>query len=348
MKNRSWMVVAALALVAMMVGVAQADVVGIPLVRVGDAGNTADLSTGYGAVAYTYYIGQTDVTDAQYCAFLNAKLPDISDPATGTVLPDDTYGLYNVNMMTQVYGGINYDPNAASGSKFSVKTGYTAMPVNYVSWYDAVRFVNWLQNGQGNGDTETGTYTITNGGQNSGIVSARATPTGNEWVLPSEDEWYKAAYYKGGGINSGYWTYATQSNTLPTSQAPPGGVNSANYYSSTTGYALTGTKSFNPSLDYMTNVGSYASSVSAYGTLDQNGDVWQWNEALIGGTSRGLRGGSFYDLSTLMASSYRNNYDPSYEADGFGFRVALVPEPGSLTLLVCGAIIGLIWRKRRS
>ena len=37
------------------------------------------------------------------------------------------------------------------------------MPVNYVDFYDALRFANWMNNGQGNGDTETGAYTLLGG-----------------------------------------------------------------------------------------------------------------------------------------------------------------------------------------
>ena len=74
-------------------------------------------------------------------------------------------------------------------------------------------------------------------------ASQRATwAAGNNktyWLLPSENEWYKAAFYKGGSANAGYWTYATQSNNPPTSEPPPGGASSANYCSPTTGYALT-------------------------------------------------------------------------------------------------------------
>ena len=34
----------------------------------------------------------------------------------------------------------------------------------FVNWYDSVRFANWLSNGQGGGDTETGSYTLVGGG----------------------------------------------------------------------------------------------------------------------------------------------------------------------------------------
>ena len=86
-------------------------------------------------------------------------------------------------------------------------------PVIYVSWFDCVRYCNWLHNGKGNGSTESGAYTIPDG-----RTSGNAVPSNNDakYHLPTENEWYKAAYYKGNGTNAGYWTYATQSNTDPT------------------------------------------------------------------------------------------------------------------------------------
>jgi formylglycine-generating enzyme len=87
-------------------------------------------------------------------------------------------------------------------------------PVNYVSWFDAARVSNWLMNGAtSSSSTETGAYTL-NGGQTSG--TAPAVNPGATFYVPTEDQWYKAAYYKGGGTNAGYWNYATQSDTAPT------------------------------------------------------------------------------------------------------------------------------------
>lgn len=65
----------------------------IPTVLVGDPGNAADPTTGYGSVAYTYHIGKTEVTNAQYATFLNA------------VAATDTNNLYNTDMAGQ-FGGI--------------------------------------------------------------------------------------------------------------------------------------------------------------------------------------------------------------------------------------------------
>jgi hypothetical protein len=81
-----------------------------------------------------------------------------------------------------------------------------------VSWFDAARFANWMQNGQGSGDTETGAYTLVEG-QTTGAAPARNA--GAEYYVPTENQWYKAAFYKGGGTNAGYWNFATGSDSAP-------------------------------------------------------------------------------------------------------------------------------------
>jgi sulfatase modifying factor 1 len=141
----------------MLVGcVVDAGAVTIAWSPVGDPGNANDPFTLglYGSVGYSYNIGTYDVTNNQYVEFLNAK-----DPTGANVL-----GLYSagsvIGMSNATFGGINYNAGAADGSKYSVISGNGNHPVNYVTWYDTLRFANWLNNGQGNGDTESGAYTL--------------------------------------------------------------------------------------------------------------------------------------------------------------------------------------------
>ncbi len=164
------------------------------------------------------------------------------------------------------------------------------------------------------------------------------------WI-PSESEWYKAAYYdpnKGGAGVGGYWAQATQSNTMTTNDIGVAGA--ANYYDAN-GYAVyTGSGA---GTWVLTDVGAYGlNSDSAYGTNDQAGNVWEWNDAVISGSSRGLRGGSESNAANYLASSFRNDGVPSLENYNIGFRVASVPEPTSLVLTMLAGGVMLARRKR--
>ncbi|TSA08372.1 MAG: hypothetical protein D4R77_02945, partial [Planctomycetaceae bacterium] len=224
-------------------------------VTVGDAGNAADTNTGslYGAVSYSYQIGAYDVTGSQYTAFLNA------------VGKTDTYALYNVNMGTNTTVAQISQSGIAGTYTYAVMNSTGQRPVSYVSWFDSARFSNWMSNGQLNGaqtstTTENGAYNV-NGATSGNVVAANATnpntglaPT---YRIPLENEWYKAAYYKGGSTNAGYWTYATQSNVAPGTTIGSS-ANQANY----NGVIPIG---------HATDVGSFTGSGSFYGTFDQSG-----------------------------------------------------------------------------
>jgi formylglycine-generating enzyme required for sulfatase activity len=107
----------------------------------------------YGSVADTYLIGKYEVTNAQYAEFLNA------------VTATDSYSLYSTRMAESRSGGITQGGSDGSYS-YTVKEGFANKPVNFVSFWDALRFANWLHNGQPseaqNGmTTEDGAYTTT-------------------------------------------------------------------------------------------------------------------------------------------------------------------------------------------
>jgi formylglycine-generating enzyme required for sulfatase activity len=307
---------------------------------VGDAGNAADPATFRGSVPYVYQMGKYDVTNAQYMEFLNAK-----DPTGANAL-----GLYDSRMTTDLnVAGIAFDGGAASGPRYSAISGAENHPVAYVSWYSAVRFANWLNNGQGNADTESGSYTLLGGTRvpSNGISLTRNA--GANVVLPTENEWYKAAYYKGGGASAGYWLYATQSDVRPASAPPGSGPNSANYLSDDGKYALTGSSIHDPSQNYLTDVGAYIGSPSAYGTFDQNGDLFQWLETAepsLPSAFRLDRGGDWSTSGDFMESSISNS-DADVASEAFlGFRVAQVPEPtGTLALLLLG--VGVLTHRMR-
>jgi formylglycine-generating enzyme required for sulfatase activity len=226
-------------------------------------------------------------------------------------------------------GGISFNNSNPAGSKYSVIAGRGNHPVNYVTWYEAARFTNWLDNGQGNGDTESGTYTLLGGTPTPSNGLSITRNAGATIFLPSENEWYKAAYYN--PATNSYFRYPTRSDTAPDAEAPPGGSNSANY---------------GPVVGNPTDVGAYTGTASPYGAFDMGGDVYQWNEVLVSGLFRGLRGGSFVDIPVALQSSNRGVSTVPGGIAIDGFRVASVPEPstGLLAVLACG----LVWWKRKS
>lgn len=290
----------------------------IDTVPVGNIGNAADSrvmsdgTSGYGSVAYAYRVGTTEVTNAQYAAFLNA------------VAATDANTLYNPSMGGAV-GGIAR--SGASGSYvYSTINGRENHPVNYVSFWDAARFANWLHNGQptgaqSNATTEDGAYTLTPGGISANTVTRN---TGWQWAVTSEDEWYKAAYYQPvsqGGDPSNYWLHAISSNVVTTADANFSGV-----------------------IGDTVPAGAYAANF--YGAFDMSGNSWEWNESIIG-SSRGFRGGTFDLNDFYMRADYRNDGPggPGAEAHGLGFRVTQIPGTSSVALLALG---GLGAARRRS
>ncbi len=316
---------------------AAAQAVTIPTVPVGNAGNAGEVQSQgtFGAVSYDYLIATTEVTNAQYAAFLSAKA--VSDPL----------GLYNTNMGSNARGGITQ--SGVSGSfTYAAKTNMADKPVNFVSWYDAIRFTNWLHNGQGSGDTETGAYTLEGGTAtpSNGLTITRNS--GATWFLTSEDEWYKGAYYDPtlAGGSGDCWDYPTQSNTAPTVATANSVGDISNPGANVANYNLGA--DWNIQNGNVTTVGSAgALSDSFYGTADQGGNVWEWNEALISGSGRGLRGGSWFDNSSNLLASSRFDVSPTSEGSAFGFRVATVPEPGTAVLGMIGCVLMLWWSKRR-
>jgi formylglycine-generating enzyme len=286
----------------------------IDFVDVGNAGNANDAGAGggsysspYGGVGYyyrisTYEISQSDITNAT------------------------ASGLSNVT------GG------AHTGNE----------PAAKISWYEAAAFVNWMNTS--NGHQAAYDLTFSSGWSMTAWGASNQAATGVDsgtnayrhkdayYFLPSEDEWYKAAYHQNDGVTANYWDYATGSNTIPTAVA-----------SGTT----SGTAVFNgPSDPADVNL---AGGLSPYGTMGQNGNVWEWNESAFDGVNnltdevRWIRGGNWDNAENGLRSSNQSNLTPTVEFLSVGFRVASIPEPSSIVmLLLTFAASALLLRRRFS
>lgn len=321
---------------------ASAHAVSMSTVLVTDAGNAPDHdefgAPSHGAVNYNYRIGKYEVTNAQYAEFLNAKAA--ADP----------YGLFNANMGSNARGGITRTGSSGSYT-YAVKSNMGNKPVNYVSLFDAMRFSNWMHNGQGSGNTEHGAYPLNGVAVPAGQVDRQA---GAKWFLPTQDEWHKAAYYQpslAGGDVDGYWHYATRSNTLPTQAF----INNPTFDIANPGFNVA---NYDLGVGFQTTVGSAGPlSRSYYGTYDQSGNVEEWTDATGDpGASNSYavyrRGGSYneslagpgYNISAYGALYSFSTTELSY----VGFRMATVPEPSSMALAAAGCLMagGWNWTRR--
>lgn len=307
-----------------------ANKVTIDFVTVGDPGNAPSKKTSrdernLGSVAAPYQIGKYEVTAHQYCDFLNA------------VAAVDTFQLYDKRMSSDKKVEVISRIKTAVGYHYEVKNGRGDFPITYVSWLEAARFCNWMHNGQpvgpqGPTTTERGAYEL-NGATIFKINLEKQYCSANPdatYFIPTEDQWCKAAYYKGGSSNAGYWMYPTQSDDAPghTIGDQP---NQANYKESE------GNEEKNPSL---TPVNAFTGSCSYYGVFDMGGNVWEWTDApcFEGGDYKVLtyyiHGGSWNSvkaLDFLGLKSYgdddlrRDHYIIEYctsKENNIGFRVA--------------------------
>lgn len=306
------------------VGTVSGSLVNYQVVPVGDPGNPADI-TSFGSVAYRFSIGKYNVTIGQYAAFLNA------------VAKTDTYGLYHPSMGT--------DLNIAGITRTGVSGNYlyTVMnnggdssnrPIAYVTWFHAARFANWMANGQpegaqATGTTENGAYALN--GRVTGFAVAKNTCNPNTgqtctFWLPTENEWYKAAYFSANVNNSGqpgYYLFATQSSATP-GNAVGAAPNQMNVIINLN-FSLTQNPNLFPGQNYLTDVGAFSGSVSYYGTFDQNGPLYQWND--LDGSPypyRGIRGSFWFAGSQAAEAINFAAVTPEHAGNDVGFRLASI------------------------
>jgi hypothetical protein len=210
-------------------------------------------------------------------------------------------------------------------------------PATGVSLYEAAKYVNWLNTSTGgtaaykfDGNGTFQLWSSTDAGYNANNLFRNSLA---KFVIASSNEWYKGAY----GNPDGSWSNFPNGSDIPTTAVAGGTAANTAVYNGQSGPAD------------ITNAGG----LSAYGTMGQGGNVWEWNETAYdginntAGENRELRGGSWSGGGSGLNASVRNNYDPSVESVYYGFRVASVPEP-STGLLVLLGLSGLILKRRKT
>lgn len=272
-------------------------------------GNPGNTSAagGFGSVAYTYNLGKYEIS-------------------RDMITKANSIGGLGITMFDMTNQGGN-GPNR---------------PATYITWNEAARFVNFLNTSQG----YQAAYLFTSNGIEANInLWGSGQYSGNNqfrhkdafYFLPSADEWYKGAF----GSPSGDWyKFATGSNQAPL------GVNEG----TAAGTAVYGQPTEVGPAD-ITNAGG----LSPYGTMAQGGNLWEWTESAYDRVNdsanevRQLRGGSWDNLSGLLEEGYVPGFSPESQNvhNGFGFRVASVPEPSSLSLLLAGGAVLMAGRRRR-
>ena len=275
-------------------------------VTIGNPGNAAD-TTGSpnpaGSVAYTYNLGKHEVSR------------DMINKANAA----GSLGITLQDMTSNGGNGVN-------------------RPATGVSWYEAAKYVNWLNTSTGGTAAYkfdgSGNFQLWSAGDAGYNASNLFRNSLAKFVIASSNEWYKGAY----GKADGSWSNFTNgTDSAPTAVASGTAANTAVYG-----------QSFYSGPADITSAGG----LSAYGTMGQGGNVWEWNESAYDGTNdtvgeiRDLRGGGWNFDSSNLDTSLRYDYQPAHEGLTGGFRVASVPEPSALSLLAIG-LGGLALVRRR-
>jgi formylglycine-generating enzyme required for sulfatase activity len=284
-------------------------------VHVGNPGNPHD-THGWGRVDYEFEIAKYEVTAAQWVVFLNA------------IGASDIHQLYDTRMWTADRGCRILREGSPGNYTYSVAEDWANRPVNFLSWGDAARFANWMHNGQPTGEqdlssTEDGSYFLNGVGSKSGLLAIEREPDAT-WVIPTENEWYKAAYHKNDGVTGNYFSYPTATHTSPDFELiDPDPGQHATFFCAIIFGAPEGFTIGEPY--FRTEVGAHENSPSPYGTFDQAGNVLEWNEEEIG-VARGVRGGSFAQAATTFHASHQAfEYYPPDAFDDTGLRLGFIP-----------------------
>jgi hypothetical protein len=282
----------------------------------GAAGDVfAPVHTELGGVDYVYRLSKYEITWDQYAIFLN-RVAWHSDPN----------GLF-ISYMEGERGGLIRSQNPNGTYKYTPKAGMADKPCGYMDFFRALRFVNWLHNGQPSGQqgpttTEDGAYTLLGTNPDQPVRNP-----GVRFWLANEDEWYKAAFYDPDlGV---YHDYPLGSDVKPTTDPPPGDQDASN-----TVFEHMSCPQFDPppervwisGLCQPTDVGAYPNAMSPFGVFDLCGNGIELTESFLVHESeihRVARGTYWNSDSIECRRDYRTSSLQECEGCfGYTFRVA--------------------------
>lgn len=254
--------------------------VNMDFVDIGYEGATASWAVPHGSgVGYEYRIGKTEVSYAQYTA------------------------------------------SGLSGGDQWVSSLGSEAPVANISWNDAALYCNWLTSGS----TDVGAYAVSGGvvtgvtAHDGAAMDTLVSSHGQVYVLPTADEWYKAAYYNAGRDDFTQWSTGDSANSTSTFN-----YNNVNAEPWTVG----------------------GSALEQNGTQDMIGNVYEWTETADGANQYAF-GGSYKETTGYMGA-INGNYSWTTDAkQDFGFRVVAIPEPGTISLMSLSTFGILLTRRVR-
>lgn len=209
--------------------------------------------------------------------------------------------------------------NALGGLGITMNSRGPSKPATSISWFEAARFVNWLNASTGSSPAykfdAAGNFELWESIDMGYDSKNRFRNRLARYFLPSADEWYKAAYFA--PSIGDYYDYPTGSDSPPTAVASGTAVGSAVYSQS----SAAGPADIN-----------LAGGSAAFGTVGQGGNVWEWQETetdLLNdsiSSARGVRGGSWVSGSSALSASSWSGLNPGDVDINRGFRVATVGE----------------------
>ncbi len=240
------------------------------------------------SIDYDYEMMVTDVTNAQYAAFLNEALASGQAVLQGNLVvgdyPGDTFNgfRHEEEIAAGQYLYIQVDDPALrlnfENGVFSAKAGYEDHPMTMVSWFGARAYCQFY-----------------------------------DWRLPSELEWEKAA--RGTDGRAFPWGDAISRNIANFISSRDPFEDMSTFGSNTTPVGFYNGKSYD---GYQT-----MNNASPYGLYDMAGNVWQWTGDVYPDQHyRYMRGGSKNHYENTLRVWVSNNATPTFTGPAVGFRCA--------------------------